>query len=81
MLYANVCLVYRVLLHLPNEFCLHVFLLYRSGRGVTPEFVIKQLIQPRFVLLVEETGNMNLRVGGNFVLKHFPSRIVVLYPM
>ncbi len=27
-----------------------------------PEFIVKQITQPRFVLLVEETGNMNLRV-------------------
>ena len=26
------------------------------------EFIVKQITQPRFVLLVEETGNMNLRV-------------------
>jgi hypothetical protein len=60
-----------------NHVYLMIFLIsfvpYRSGRGVTPEFVIKQLVQPRFVLLVEETGNMNLRVGGKFV-KHFLSK-------
>jgi hypothetical protein len=30
---------------------------------VTPEFVLKQIAQPRFVLMIEETGNMNLRVS------------------
>ncbi|CAG7818395.1 unnamed protein product [Allacma fusca] len=33
----------------------------------TPEFIVKQITQPRFVLLVEETGNMNLRDVWKFL--------------
>ncbi|XP_021963346.1 calcium-activated chloride channel regulator 2 [Folsomia candida] len=44
----------------------HNISLPRSGRA-TPEFVIKQLTQPRFVLMVEETGNMNLRDVWRFL--------------
>jgi len=40
------------------------FLNYRDATAPVPapEFVVKQIIQPRFIVLFEETGNMNLRV-------------------
>ncbi|CAL8076188.1 unnamed protein product [Orchesella dallaii] len=41
--------------------------LARHGRNITPEFYVKQLTKPRFVLMVEESGNMNLRDVWKFL--------------
>jgi hypothetical protein len=80
-------------LHYDIEMCNQFFLFSFSHREPNvpvppPEFIVKQITTPRFVLLVEETGNMNLRVSNAHTpsfplclpkrMKKFPFSILLL---